>query len=278
MNFQNRFLKNSDIFFHIAAKAGVWGSYSEFYNANVIATRRVLKACKSHRISKFIYTSTPSVVFSAQSIKNGTENLAYGKTEYSAYAKSKAIAEKEVLMANSPGKFQTIALRPHLIWGKDDPHLLPRVIARHRAGKLKIVGHGNNQVDLTHIDNVTHAHICAMEAVLKNKHLGGKPYFIGQNEPVYLWHWLNELFHALELPVLRKKISFKSAFFLGSGLEKIWKLFNLSNEPPMTRFVACQLAHDHWFSNKSANLDLGYNPIKNMDCALSESIDWLKSL
>ncbi len=271
-------LADTDIFFHIAAKAGVWGEYSEFHNANVVATEKILVACESANIPRLIYTSTPSVVFCGKSIVGGNESLQYGNTGFSPYAETKAIAEQKVLGAHSPGKIQTVALRPHLVWGENDPHLLPRVIARHKTGKLRIIGSGQNQVDLTHIENVTHAHICAMQEMIRNKNLGGKPYFIGQSEPVFLWKWLNQVFQSIDLPPLTKKLSFQNAFILGASLEKIWKILRIKQEPPMTRFVACQLAHDHWFSNQSAKQDLGYIPIKNMTDALREINPWLRSL
>lgn len=270
--------KGTDLIFHIAAKAGVWGKYSDFYSSNVTATRNILSACKKYKVNKLIYTSTPSVVFSGQPIVSGTESLPYGSTGLSAYAETKCIAEHEILEANDPGKLNTIALRPHLIWGEGDPHLLPRVIDRHKKGKLRIVGEGENKVDLTHVDNVVHAHICAMEALVKNTTLGGNAYFIGQNEPVNLWDWLNKIFSILDLPKLTKKISFQKAYLLGSSLEKIWSILHLKGEPPMTRFVASQLAHDHWFSIKSAKKDLGYEPIRNMNDSLNESLAWLRSL
>ena len=271
-------LSGTDVFFHIAAKAGVWGKYSEFYNANVVATEKILLACQSTKIPRLIYTSTPSVVFSEKSILGGSESLPYGNTGFSPYAETKAIAEQAVLNSHSPGKIQTVALRPHLVWGKDDPHLLPRVIARHKNGKLRIIGSGQNQVDLTHIDNVTHAHVCAMHEMIKNKTLGGKPYFIGQSEPVFLWRWLNQIFQTIDLPPLTKTMSFRNAYLLGCTMEKIWNVLRIKKEPPMTRFVACQLAHDHWFSNQSAEQDLGYIPIKNMADALEETKSWLSSL
>ena len=212
------------------------------------------------------------------SIRDGNESLAYVKSNLSSYATTKALAEKAVLEAHSPETFQALALRPHLVWGEGDPHLLPKVIKRHKAGKLRIVGNGENRVDLTHIDNVCHAHLCAMETLLENKTAGGKAYFIGQDEPVLLWPWLNDLFEQLNLPPLKKRISFGKAYFGGLILEKFWQFLRLSNEPSMTRFVACQLAHDHWFSSQAAKTDLGYEPIQSMKESLEKSLGWLRSL
>jgi len=271
-------LSGTELVFHIAAKAGVGGSYSSYYAANYQATVNLLKSCLANRIPRMVFTSSPSVVFSGGSIRNGNESLAYVKSNLSSYATTKALAERAVLEAHSPGNFQALALRPHLVWGEGDPHLLPKVITRHRDGRLRIVGNGENQVDLTHIDNVCHAHLCAMETLLKNKAAGGKAYFIGQSEPVLLWPWLNDLFQQLNLPLLKKKISFGKAYFGGLILEKSWQLLRLRNDPPMTRFVACQLAHDHWFSSQAAKSDLGYEPIQSMKESVEKSLPWLRSL
>ena len=274
----DQLLEGADLFFHVAAKAGVWGKYHDFYESNVTATDNIIQYCKAYDIKRLIYTSTPSVVFSGKPFSNDDESLPYGNTGLSAYAKTKAIAEGKILAANYIGKLQTIALRPHLVWGRGDPHLLPRVIERHRRGKLRIVGSGNNLVDLTHIKNVTHAHICAMKTMVENETFGGKAFFIGQKEPVNLWSWLNEVFDSIGLSPVEKSISHKKAYMIGSCLEKVWSVFGISGEPPMTRFVATQLSHDHWFSNVAAEENLGYQPVINMKKALTETLPWLRSL
>ena len=204
----SHFLDGIDVVFHVAAKAGIDGSFNEYYKANFIATQNILHACKKRGVKYFIYTSSPSVVFSKNAIRNGNETLPYTNVHISSYASTKAMAEKEVLISNNGSSFCTIALRPHLVWGEGDPHLLPKVIKRHLQHKLKIVGDGKNKVDLTHIDNVTHAHVSAMNSLVNCKDVGGKAYFISQNEPVSLWPWLNQLFSKLDLPPSKRKFPF----------------------------------------------------------------------
>ena len=271
-------LKGTEAVFHVAAKAGIGGEYEAYRQANLIATENLLNASLEHGVAKFIYTSTPSVTFSTNPIRGGDETLPYSKEIFSPYASTKALAEKAVLAKHNPKGMRTIALRPHLIWGEGDPHLLPRVISRHRAGKLKIVGDGKNLVDLTHLDNVIHAHLCALNSMTNNSELGGRAYFIGQNEPVPLWKWLNEIFAELGLPCLKKSVSYRIAFFIGHIIENTWKVLGLNSDPPMTRFVASQLAHDHWFSCRAAERDLGYQPLIDMKDALHKTLPWLKTL
>jgi nucleoside-diphosphate-sugar epimerase len=268
---------NVDCIFHVAAKAGVDGKYNSYYTVNYLGTKDLLKVSKKMGVKYFIYTSSPSVVFSKEPIANGKEDLPYVSNNLSPYSSTKAMAEKEVLLSNDTS-FSTLALRPHLVWGEGDPHLLPKVINRHKAGKLKIVGDGMNRVDLTHIDNVVHAHIKALNALVSGHPVSGKSYFISQNEPVKLWEWLNSLFELLNLKPLEQKISFSKAYLTGAFLEKLWRFSFIKSEVPMSRFIACQLAHDHWFSTRQANLGFGYEPILSMDEAMNKTIPWLKTI
>ena len=129
-----QWFKGTDTVFHVAAKAGMGGRYETYRQANFIATEYLLQACQEFGVSRFIYTSTPSVAFSTEPIRGGDESLPYSREVFSPYASTKALAEQAVLAAHHPNGMRTIALRPHLIWGEGDPHLLPRVISRHRLG------------------------------------------------------------------------------------------------------------------------------------------------
>lgn len=244
---------------HIAAKAGVWGRRRDYFSANVEGTRNLLAACREAGVRRFVHTSTPSVVFSGEAFAGADESLPYGCNWLCHYAETKAQAEREALAANDPDGLRVCALRPHLIWGVGDPHLLPRVIARARAGRLRIVGGGGNRVDITHVRNAAVAHLQAL-AALGNGQAAGKAYFLSQGEPVVLWEWLNELLESLQVAPVRHRISQRMAYQAGTVSEWIWRGLFLPGEPPMTRFVCTELCKDHWFSIEAARRDLDYRP------------------
>jgi len=209
-------------------------------------------------VRALVHTSTPSVVFNGEAFRGADESLPYGDNWLCAYAETKAIAEEVALKAAST-QLKVCALRPHLIWGPGDPHLFPRVLARARAGKLRIVGDGQNQVDVTHVDTAADAHLGALDALLAGR-ANGKAYFLSQGEPVKLWEFINRLLvGAGEKPVTRR-ISKRAAYCLGALLEGVWTLCRLKGEPPMTRFVAVELAKDHWYDVSAARRDLGLKP------------------
>ncbi len=264
-----------DAVFHVAARAGVWGSWMSYYRPNVIGTRNVVAACQAKGVGRLIYTSTPSVVFNRKAIRNGNEVMPYGRRWLCHYAHTKAIAEQEALAANSDA-LKVIALRPHLVFGPGDPHLLPRVIESAKSGRLKIVGDGSNRVDVSYVGNVADAHMNALDA-LEAGAGAGRAYFISQGEPVLLWPWINAILQGLGHAPLTRKVPLPLAYCAGRVSELLWKTLKRQDDPPMTRFVAVELAKDHYFDISAARRDLGYSVKVLMIDAVQRSIEDLKA-
>ena len=265
--------------FHVAARVGVWGRYEDFFRDNVLATRALAKAAQDAGVSRFVHTSTPSVVYNGLDLAGADERLPLTTDCPSAYPLTKAIAEREALAASGP-RFRVCALRPHLIWGVGDPHLVPRILARARAGRLRIVGPGKNLVDMVHVRNATDAQILAERALgepgAAPGPATGKAYFITNGEPVNLWDWINDLLRALGEPPVTKCVSLATARRAGAVCEALWRALPLKGEPPMTRFVAEELAKDHWFSIEAARRDLGYEPKVGMAKGTAELVAALR--
>ncbi len=265
-----------DTVFHVAAKAGMWGQRADFFAANVQGTRNVLDSCLANTVPVLVYTSTPSVVFDSNNIENGNEELPYAKRPLCHYAASKIEAEKLVLGENNHA-LRTCAIRPHLVWGPGDNHLIPRIIERGRKGQLKIVGDGKNRVDITYIDNVVHAHILAAQNLHSTASADREAFFIGQKEPVFLWEWVNTLFRELGIRPVSKKVPYPVAYCVGGILEGLYDLVRNPDEPKMTRFIAQQLAKSHWFSHEKAERLLGYSELVSTSTGLQCLIDSLRS-
>ena len=264
-----------DAVFHVAAKAGVWGSWESFYQPNVIGSRNIVAACQANGVGRLVYTSTPSVVFNRQPISGLDETMSYGSNWLCHYAHTKAIAEEETLAANCDA-LKVVALRPHLVFGPGDPHLLPRVIESAKSGRLKIVGDGLARVDVSYVGNVADAHLSAFDA-LEQGVGAGQAYFISQDEPVSLWPWINSVLNGLGHAPVTKKVPLPLAYTAGAVCEGLWTLLRRAGEPPMTRFVAVELAKDHYFDISAAKNDLGYVPRVKMEDALTATINDLKS-
>ncbi|MBM9511440.1 NAD-dependent epimerase/dehydratase family protein [Desulfogranum marinum] len=275
LDFLQSVFKGVDTVFHVAAKAGIWGAEEEYFAINTQGTQNVIAACKDASVPVLVYTSTPSVVFDRAPLKGADERLPYASRPLCHYAASKIEAEKIVLAANGKG-LGTTAIRPHLVWGPGDQHLIPRLLERGRQGELKVVGKGDNVVDISYIDNVVHAHILAAENLHAGGSAGGQAFFIGQEQPVLLWEWINSLYARLDIEQIHKKVPFFVAYLAGGALEGIFGLARCTTEPKMTRFLAHQLAHSHWFNHEKAERILGYKEQVSTAEGMGELVSWLR--
>jgi len=251
-----------DAVFHAAAVPGIWGPASMFRGINVLGTDNVIHACRENRVKSLVFTSSPSVVFGGGDMENADESAPYPARYLSEYARTKALAEQRVMAASGVDGLSTVAIRPHLIWGAGDAHLVPRILDRARKGRLVQVGEGGNKVDLIHVENAAHAHVLAWQALLEpNSPLAGRCYFVSDGQPVRLWGWIGELLARLGLPPVRRTLSLSAAYALGGALEGVYRLLGIGQEPPMTRFLAQQLATSHYFDISRAENDFGYRPV-----------------
>ena len=248
-----------DVVFHVAANTKLWGRRRPIWEINVDGTHNVIAACQQHGVPRLVFTSTPSVVFGRRALCGVDESQPYPARHLAHYPASKAAAERAVLEANGDGLL-TIALRPHLIWGPGDPHLVPRIIDRARRGRLMRVGDGKNRVDITYIDNAALAHLLACDSLGPGAACAGRPYFITQGEPVQLWPWLDELLTRVGVPPVTRSMPYAGAYLVGALGERAVALLSLDRELPMTRFLASQLGKSHYFDISAARRDLGYEP------------------
>jgi nucleoside-diphosphate-sugar epimerase len=273
--------QNIDCVFHTAAIAGLHGNSKDYLLANFYGTRQVLVGCRAHHVPRLVFTSSPSVTFAGddqcgvdESVRDGFDWLLRNRCWYSF---SKLLSESAVLAANGRGNLHTCALRPHLIWGPRDSHLIPRLVQRARSGRLRRVGDGANLVDVTYVENAAEAHLLAADALTHdNSPVAGKAYFISQGEPVNCWHWIDELLVLAGLPPVRKSMPLNTAWRIGGVCEAVYRTLRLKGEPPMTRFLAAQIATSHWFDISAARRDLGYVPRVSTADGMRRLARWLR--
>ena len=267
-------VRGCDLVIHVAAKAGIWGPYDDYYQTNVVGTENILNACRQHGVPRLVYTSSPSVVFNGKDMEGVDESVPYPDHFEAHYPKTKAIAEQKVIAANDDS-LATVSLRPHLIWGPGDNHLVPRIIAKGKAGQLRKIGQRVNLVDSIYIDNAADAHLQVAEELHPVSRVAGKVYFISQDEPISVWELINRILACGNAPPVRKSIPTGLACFLGTLCERIYGLLRLKSEPRMTRFLARELSTAHWFDISAAKRDFGFHPKVSITEGLNRLADHL---
>lgn len=269
-------VRGCELVFHVAAKAGIWGRYEDYHQTNVIGTENILKACRQHGVQRLVYTSSPSVVFHGRDMEGVDESVPYPEHYEAHYPKTKAMAEQKVIAANGDS-LATVSLRPHLIWGPGDNHLVPRILARGKAGQLRKIGRRDVLVDSTYIDNAAEAHLLAAEKLRPDSPVAGKVYFISQDEPMPVWELINRILACGGVAPVTKSIPSGLAYFAGCVCEGVYKGLGIQSEPRMTRFLARELSTAHWFNISAAKRDFGYRAKVSMAEGLQRLAGHLKS-
>ena len=249
-----------DAVIHTAAKVGSWGRPADFLRTNVGGTQHVIDACIQHGVARLVYTSSPSVVSSVGDLGGVDESQVSDGKHLAEYPRTKAEAERQVLATNSP-TLSTIALRPHLMWGPGDTQLVPRLVAKAKAGRVILPSGPDKLVDCTYIENAVDAHLLALDALSPSAACAGKAYFISNGMPVTSRWLMNAVLAAAGLPPIERRLPPRALYAMGVAAETSYRLLGrYDSEPPITRFVAHELCTAHWFDISAARRDLGYAP------------------
>ena len=259
---------NCDAIIHTAGKAGIWGDRVQYWRINVEGTSNVIRVCREMSIPNLVYTSSPSVVHSASDIEGGDESMPIAKHFTAHYPATKALAE-EIVLASNRDDLQTVALRPHLIWGPGDPHILPRLASKVRGGKLMLPG-PKKMIDTIFVENAALAHVLALQELQGTARCAGKPYFITNNEPLPLGEIVHKLLAAVGVDVRILAVPTGLARVVGALCEISWRILPLAGEPPVTRFTVDQMGTAHWFDTSAAERDFNYRPEVSITEGLEE--------
>ena len=248
-------LHGIDIVIHAAARAEEWGQYESFYQANVIGTQRMLDAAKRAGVKRFIHIGTEAALFKGQSMENIDESYPYALDSPFPYAKTKALAEKAVLEASEPG-FETLSLRPRLVWGPEDQSILPAVIDMIEKGTFAWINQGKAQTSTTHIDNIVHA---ADLALTKGK--AGNAYFVCDGEVNSLRDFFVKLLATANVQAPEKSLPSWALEPLAMLVDLVWKVFRIQSKPPLTRMAVAMMRSTCTLDTSRASEDLGYQPV-----------------
>ena len=259
-----------DAVIHVAAKVGITGSWDEFERVNIEGTENLLVAAEAARVKRLVHISSPSVAHHGRALVGVGAAPADPDNARGHYAKSKAEAELLALRASST-LFPVVVLRPHLIWGPGDTQLVGRIVARAREGRLATVGTGAALIDTTYISNAADAVVAALDQAPQ---LGGRAFVVTNGQPRPVAELVAKIVVAagLEPPSLR--VPYRAAQAGGKVVERVWERAGREDDPPMTSFLAEQLATAHWFDQRETRRALRWAPAVSLDEGFRYLADW----
>ncbi|ORZ31838.1 3-beta hydroxysteroid dehydrogenase/isomerase family-domain-containing protein [Catenaria anguillulae PL171] len=272
------------------------GKSREFmWSVNVDGTKNLVQACLKAGVTKFVFTSSSSVVFEGQDLINVNEDMMYAQRHLDAYTETKAIAEDLVLKSNNlpttradSAPLLTVALRPSAIYGPRDAQQLPRLVDNIVAGKSHVaIGDGINKSDFTYVENIAYAHVLAAAKLGGAPGVAGNAFFITDDNPIPFWN-LNKCLVRTMFPASDPRVDRASTLllprwlmlgvaYLLSAIAWVLRPARVKWEPLLhpTRVVLATATRT--FDISKAKTVLGYRPLFTMEEGMTRSVEWIKS-
>lgn len=256
-------LAGCDAVVHAAARVDIVGAWEDFERINVLGTRQVIESARRAGVRRVVIVSSPSVAHAGFALVGASAEQADPDRARGHYSRSKAMAELIALAADSADLAVT-AIRPHLVWGPGDSQLTARIIDRARQGRLVTIGSGAALIDTTYIDNAGSAIVAAVDRAT-HPEVRGKAFVVSNGEPRTVAEMLTRIAQAAGAHGPSRSVPFGLAKAGGVVLERVWERTGRDGEPPVTAFLAEQLATAHWFDQRQVRRALEWAPEVSLD-------------
>ena len=250
--------------FHAAAALGEWGRREDFVRGNVTGTENALKACREAGVRRFVHVGTEAGLLVGQPLVNADETVPLRPDSKAHYPATKAMAEQVVLDANRDD-FETVVLRPRLVWGPGDTTIVPALKAAVEDGRFSWIGGGRHKTSTTHVDNVVEG-----LALAATRGTPGNAYFVTDGDPVVFREFITELMGTAGVEMPDRSVPVAVAKPLAGAAEGIWGALRRESPPPLTRLAVWLSAMECTIDISKARGQLGYAPVKTIEEGMAE--------
>ncbi len=259
--------------FVVHAAATMQGSWDDFYQINVEATKTLLDAAVKHKVERFIYISSVSV-YAHATMENAavfTEDMPYeGDAFTNFYSKSKMEAEKLVWQAISENKLSSVILRPGAIYGPGG-NIFPATLGLGLGvDKIILFGDSKTELPLSYVENVVDAIVKSIE----QKEAVGECFNLVEDRTLSRIDYANALKSEANpnLKILRLPLWFMNfvKFTLKTGFRLIGK------KAPLSALNLKLYCSSIKYSNEKYKRIFGAKPYVDFDESIHRTMQWHK--
>jgi len=265
--------KNVKTVYHAAAQVGDWGPWRRFVSVTIEGTRNMLLAARQAGVRRFLHVSSISSYGHPDGeglVLDESAPLGVGLHKWSYYSRAKVQAEKLAWAAHQQGDLPVTVVKPSWLYGPRDRASMPRIIRAIRKGRAKLIGDGENRLNLTYAGN--EAEGCILAAT--NEQAVGKAYNLSNDGILTQRQYFNKIAECLGAEPVRRKVPYKVAYGAAFMMELFGHLFRTKNPPLVTRYSVWLIGRRCFFSAQRARRELGWQPTVSYDQGIELTVKW----
>lgn len=245
--------------YHAAARVGDWGPWEDFVQVTVEGTRRLLDASCAAGVRRFLHISSISVyghVNEPGRVLDESAPLGVNLHKWSYYTRAKVAAEELVWDAHRHGRIEVTVIRPSWLYGPRDRATVGRLIESIRRGKLKIIGDGNNRLNVVHAGNVAEGALLAASS----PRAVGEAYNCSHDGVLTQREYFNLVARTLGEPEVTARVPYALAYNAAFCMECFGHLFRTQRPPLVTRYAVWLMGRRCFFECTKIKEQLGWSP------------------
>jgi nucleoside-diphosphate-sugar epimerase len=256
--------------YHCAARVGDWGPWRVFQREIIDATANLLNACRTAGVGRVLHVS--SIIVYGHPRPRGescfTEDEPLGQNlwlwDYYCHAKVRA----EELCRRYQGDLTIV--RPSWMYGPRDRTTLPRIVKALDAGRVAIIGRGDNLLNIIYAGDVAEGAIRAANHPCAK----GQAYNLSSAGEITQDECLNLLAGGLGRPRIRAHVSYRLAYWGGLLSEVIGRMTRMRRAPHLTRYAVALVGRSTRFSIAKAREHLGWQPRIDIYEGVRRTLEW----
>jgi nucleoside-diphosphate-sugar epimerase len=254
----------TELAYHCAATLGEWGKREDYVRGNVDGTRNVVEAARAAGVRRLVHVGTEAALMAGEPLVDVDETAALRPDSPAHYSATKAQAE-QVVRAAAGADFETVVVRPRLVWGVGDTTIMPALAEAVRSGRFRWIGGGTHLTSTTHVDNVVEGLVLTAE-----KGRAGEAYFVTDGEPSVFREFVSELLETQGVEPPTRSVPAPLAGAVAAASETVWRTLRLGGEPPLTRLALWLSSQECTINISKARSELGYEPVRTRAEGMAE--------
>lgn len=267
-----RACRGCDVVYHSAARVGDWGPWEDFQRITIDGTRNAIEAAVKAGVRRFVHISSISTYgyHTKEGTIDETYDLGYKLYRWAYYSRSKVEAERIVWEAQQQKRIEVTVIRPAWIYGERDRATVARLVNMFRNGQAKILGRGDNRLNVVYAGNIAE---CAITAAHLPKAVG-EAYNCSNDGVITQQQYFDLIAKSLGLPPVRRNVSYGLAYFVGFMLEVLGHMFQSKKPPMVTRYAVWLMGRRSYFSADKARRELNWQPTITYEVGVPRTIQW----